>query len=304
MTTHKEVKSDIHNLNRDAEQSASYDASYDGASASQSSRSISNTDSSGRSLSIPTQSTPVLNQSLYMTSPEKSARALNEISGQPPIYSELPTSPMAVSPLAHRPGSHDSFRSDLPLSPLNESLNIPIPQMARYSLNLPEPVESSIPSRDTLSFDSLSEATSTAATSIIPSITLGTSLVGSTSSDSNAKPKSRTVRIANSMRRKPTTKTKEPFPLPQNPEYAFSASGHTLLLWGKHGNHIARFDIPGKNSLAIQGCRYDVTSIETAAAGTYVALHVVHLPHVFTASLASYSFARYDARAWSFILCN
>jgi hypothetical protein len=80
---------------------------------------------------------------------------------------------------------------------------------------------------------------------------------------------SRTVRIASSLRRKPTSKEKEAFPLPKDPSFVFSASGHSLLLWGKGLNNLVRFDIPSNDTSAIQGCKYEVPGIEAAAAGNH-----------------------------------
>lgn len=80
---------------------------------------------------------------------------------------------------------------------------------------------------------------------------------------------SRTVRIASSMRRKPTGKGKVTHQLPKDPAFVFSNSGHSLLLWDKEGDYVARFDIPSNGPSAIQGCRYNVSGIQTAAAGNY-----------------------------------
>lgn len=86
---------------------------------------------------------------------------------------------------------------------------------------------------------------------------------------------SRTVRIANSIRRKPTTREREAFPLPKDPTFVFSATGHSLLLWGKRGDYLVRFDIPSNDTSAIQGCKYEVAGIETAAAGNHICAIVV-----------------------------
>jgi hypothetical protein len=65
-------------------------------------------------------------------------------------------------------------------------------------------------------------------------------------------------------------KEKEAVPLPKDPLFAFSTSGHSLLLWGKGANNVVRFDIPGNNTPAIQGCKYEVLNIEAAAAGNHI----------------------------------
>ena len=40
-------------------------------------------------------------------------------------------------------------------------------------------------------------------------------------------------------------------------------------MWGKGGDHIVRFDIPSNDTSAIQGCKYEVASVEAVAAGNH-----------------------------------
>jgi hypothetical protein len=91
------------------------------------------------------------------------------------------------------------------------------------------------------------------------------------SGGSHPKPKSssRTLRLANSIRRKPTTKDIEVSPFPKEPLFVFSSAGHSLLMWGKGGDHLVRFDIPSNDTSAIQGCKYEVMGIEAVAAGNH-----------------------------------
>jgi hypothetical protein len=64
-------------------------------------------------------------------------------------------------------------------------------------------------------------------------------------------------------------KEKEAFPLPKDPSFVFSTSGHSLFLWGKDTDYVVRFDIPSNDISAIQGCKYEIPSIEAVAAGNH-----------------------------------
>ncbi|KAF2734033.1 hypothetical protein EJ04DRAFT_524020 [Polyplosphaeria fusca] len=185
---------------------------------------------------------------------------------QPPDYTESPISPNTSPLVVQR--SQGSEYVDFPVSPLSESLNVPIPIASRLSVELPIPVRTpsvTIP-------ETILDNSSTSALSEVSSLYLNspsTESMTSSSSPGKAKTSSRTVRIANSMRRRPTSKAKEAFPLPKDPCFVFSASGHTLLLWGNGANHLIRFDIPSNDLAAIQGCKYEIAGIETSAAGNH-----------------------------------
>ena len=98
-----------------------------------------------------------------------------------------------------------------------------------------------------------------------------TNSVRSTPSLTKLKSSSRAMRLGNSFRRK-SSSTKESDsqpPLPKEPCFVFSSAGHSLLLWGKGSNYLIRFDVPSNDASAIQGCRYDVNGIVSAAAGNH-----------------------------------
>jgi hypothetical protein len=186
---------------------------------------------------------------------------------QPPRYTESPVSPTTYNPLSPRSHFFEPA-GDYPISPLNESLNIPIalPVASRLSIDLPIPVRT--PSID----ENIPEAQSASMPSELSSerdVFTPTSSVRSTPSFSKMKSSSRTIRIGNSFRRKSSTKEKETTPLPKEPCFVFSAAGHSLLLWEKCAGHLVRFDVPSNDASAIQGCKYEVAGIETAAAGNH-----------------------------------
>ncbi|KAJ4347895.1 uncharacterized protein N0V89_009267 [Didymosphaeria variabile] len=186
---------------------------------------------------------------------------------QPPRYTESPVSPTTYNPLSPRSHSLESAL-EYPISPLNESLNIPIalPIASRLSIDLPIPVRT--PSID----ENIAEAESASMPSEMSSgmnVFTPTSSVRSTPSFSKMKSSSRTIRIGSSFRRKYSTKEKESTPLPKEPCFAFSAAGHSLLLWEVGADHLVRFDVPSNDASAIQGCRYEVAGIEAAAAGNH-----------------------------------
>ncbi|RJE21159.1 hypothetical protein PHISCL_06504 [Aspergillus sclerotialis] len=56
-------------------------------------------------------------------------------------------------------------------------------------------------------------------------------------------------------------------PLPRQPQFAFSASGKSLLFWGDDANWIMRFGIPCSDRQRPQTHRYDVSGVQYAAAG-------------------------------------
>lgn len=239
--------------------------SYDAASTSINSRSTSEAESSA--ISLPSQSTMAISLPTHVSKPSEDSDIAVQSTGQPPGYSESPISPRSFSPSQQRSYSQGSSHYEYPVSPLNESLNVPIPLASRLSMELPIPVNTpaTIP-------ESTLESISASAPSDVSSIRLNTPSTDSMwSGASVAKQKSpsRTVRIANSIRRKPTSKEKEAFPLPKDPLFCFSTSGHSLLLWGKGSNYLVRFDIPSNDTSAIQGCKYETPGIEAAAAGNH-----------------------------------
>ncbi|KAF2463644.1 uncharacterized protein BDR25DRAFT_319849 [Lindgomyces ingoldianus] len=236
--------------------------SYDAASASGTSHTVSS-EAESVAISLPSQSTmPACNLS-QVSSLSESKDIPEQSPSQPPGYLESPVSPAAFTPLSRRSPPGSSF-IEYPVSPLNESLNVPIPISSRMSMDLPIPVNAlNIP-------ESIPETVS--AQSDISSLRLNTPSTDSMMSGGSiakVKPTSRTVRIANSIRRRPTTKEKEAFPLPKDPSFVFSTSGHSLLLWGKCADNLIRFDIPSNDTSAIQGCKYEVGGIEAAASGNH-----------------------------------
>ncbi|KAF2796433.1 hypothetical protein K505DRAFT_359320 [Melanomma pulvis-pyrius CBS 109.77] len=244
--------------------------SYDAASASLASRSASDVESLG--VSLPSQSTMNVSGSSHVSRPSGDD-VITDASGHPPRYSESP-----ISPLTQPTHSYGSLPFEHPVSPLNESLNIPIPLISvgsRLSMDLPIPVLiPSIPERiipESIP-ESIPEHFSASAPSDVSSIRLNTPSTDSMwsgASVAKSKSPSRTVRLAKSIRRKPTTKEKETYPLPKDPCFLFSTSGHSLLLWGKGADFLIRFDVPSNDTSAIQGCKYDIPSIEVAAAGNH-----------------------------------
>jgi hypothetical protein len=190
----------------------------------------------------------------------------------PPAYMHSPISPATY---LHRTISQESYSVDSPVSPLNDSLNIPIPLVSRMSVDLPIPVktpplddpplDSKVPVDVKLSVESDTKSDVSSPRLTTPSV----EPVRPVANLIKQKSSSRTVRIANSIRRKPTIKEKEAFPLPKDPSFLFSASGHSLLLWGKGGDYLIRFDIPSNESSGIQGCKYEISGIEAAAAGNH-----------------------------------
>ncbi|KAH7118008.1 hypothetical protein B0J11DRAFT_98340 [Dendryphion nanum] len=242
--------------------------SYDATSNSATSRSTSEENASA--LSLHTQPT-VLSIPSHTISVSRESEIFPQVSVKPPDYSQSPISPTCVSPISprthfHRPSPH----SDHPISPISESLNIPIPLASRLSIDLPIPVDAQL-FAETLP-ESLPEILSVSAPSDTSSIRLdtpSTDSMWSGASMTKTKTASRTVRIANSIRRKPTCKEKDQFPLPKDPCFAFSTSGHTLLLWGRGADSLIRFEIPSNDTSSIQGCRYETSNIEAVAAGNH-----------------------------------
>lgn len=241
-------------------------SSYEATPASAASRSTSDVDSVG--ISLPSNSTMNVSLPSHVSRPsDPDAHIQPQI--QPPRYTESP-----ISPVSARSQTYGST-FDYPISPLNEALNVPIPLPvgSRLSVDLPIPVNTpNIP-------DSIAETIiSGAAPSGISSGRLNTPSTDSLRSGASiakAKSPSRTVRIANSIRRKPTAKAREAFPLPKEPTFVFSSAGHSLLLWSSGADHLVRFDIPSNDSSAIQGCKYEVAGIEAAAAGNHKCAVVV-----------------------------
>jgi hypothetical protein len=265
--------------------------SYDAASASLASRSASDIESLG--LSLPSQSTINVSVPSHFSRSSGDAGTSKKSPSYPPHYSESPVSPMTLSPPGLR--HYGSLAFNNPVSPLNESLNIPIPLVAsRLSMDLPIPV--SIPSlpESTSTPKNMPEHLSPSNPSEVANIRLeapSTDLIWSNASIAKSKATSRTVRLANSIRRRPTTKERETHPLPKDPCFSFSSSGHSLLLWGKGDNCLVRFDVPSNDASAIQGCRYDISSIEAAAAGNQKCAIIV------TSGLLKRKLAIYDSKS-------
>ena len=145
---------------------------------------------------------------------------------------------------------------EFPVSPYAESLNVPIP-IPRI-MDLPIPVS---PLNGTLDPPS-------SRSDLTGSRTSSTGSAWSIASPSNTKSHSRTFRLKNSLRKRPH-KPKDIAHLPQSPSFAFSASGYSIIVWGKGNDFLVRFDIPSNEALPIQGCKYDLAGIEAAAAGNH-----------------------------------
>lgn len=56
-------------------------------------------------------------------------------------------------------------------------------------------------------------------------------------------------------------------PLSVQPQFCFSATGNSLLLWEEDGNWIMRFDMPDAEGQPPHSHRYDVSGVQCAAAG-------------------------------------
>ena len=151
-----------------------------------------------------------------------------------------------------------------PVSPLNESLNIPIPMASRLSVDLPIPVNSTVPRNSNV--DRITPSAVTERVGTKPENQPNT-LIWTEAHVTKSKSTSRGIRIANSIRRKSSMKEQNLSALPKEPTFAFSTFGHSLLLWGKGGNFVTRFDIPCTDAAAIQSCRYEAHGIEAAASG-------------------------------------
>ncbi|KAF2660137.1 hypothetical protein K491DRAFT_688460 [Lophiostoma macrostomum CBS 122681] len=187
-------------------------------------------------------------------------------SAQPPCYSVSPID-SAFSISTRQSLSQGSSFVEKPVSPLNESLNIPIPLQQRLSMDLPIPVVTPfMPDTSSEKIPVLPPSESASISFTTPSPESSSSNASTT----NIKSANRTGRFTDfSMKRKPTSKSKPTGPLPPDPQFAFSASGHSLLLWGKLADHVVRLDIPSNDPSAIQGCKYEVSKIEAAACGNH-----------------------------------
>ncbi|KAF2274287.1 uncharacterized protein EI97DRAFT_435373 [Westerdykella ornata] len=255
----------LENLHSDAQSVSQYSigesCSYDAASASFNSAP---SESDSAAISLPSRSAAAMSLPSHSSRPSAEADIPTHVS--PPGYTESPISPASPS-MIHRAHSQGSSLFEGPVSPLSESLDVPIPLASRLSVDLPIPVRT--PSIS----DSLPSNIPASAPSEMSSIRLDTPSSDSIRSGPSAtkqKPPSRTaLRFANSIRRRTTTKEKETYPLPKDPAFVFSSSGHSLLLWGRDGSYIVRFDIPSNDTSAIQGCRYDISDIEAVAAGNH-----------------------------------
>lgn len=251
--------SDAHSLSQcSVGDSGSYDAGSLSRSTSETGSIVpSLTSNSGMSLSQPSH-----------VSRHSESDIQKALSLQPPRYSESPVSPITYNP--HSPPSHIMETGlECPVSPISESLNVPIvlPIASRLSVDLPIPIR-------TPSTRSIAEGESVSMPPELPSARTTftpTNSVRSTPSLTKLKSSSRTMRIGSSFRRK-SSSTKEHDlqpPLPKEPCFVFSSAGHSLLLWGKGSNYLIRFDVPSNDASAIQGCRYDAPGIVSAAAGNH-----------------------------------
>ncbi|KAF1965866.1 hypothetical protein BU23DRAFT_574517 [Bimuria novae-zelandiae CBS 107.79] len=214
------------------------------------------------------------NSALSVSQPSHASRPSDpdikiQLPMQPPRYTESPVSPTTYDPISSRPFPLDSA-FDSPVSPLNESLNVPIalPIASRLSVDLPIPVRT--PSFDEHIPDAESASMPSELSSGRDAFTPASS-IKSTPSFGKMKSSSRTIRIGSSFRRKSSsTKQRDSQPpLPKEPCFQFSSAGHSILLWEKGTNHLIRLDVPSNDASAIQGCRYEVAGIEAAAAGNH-----------------------------------
>ncbi|KAH8716965.1 hypothetical protein GQ44DRAFT_712987 [Phaeosphaeriaceae sp. PMI808] len=236
--------------------------SYAATSISAISHSIS--DGGSASMSFPGHSSMNVSVPTSVSQPNSNSARSKSLDVQLPEYTESPISPITLGPSLHTTRSYGYNMADVPISPLVESLNIPIPLVAasRLSIDLPIPVHT--PS----TFDGPSTGTSTSLPLDRSDTRLGSSssaLSWSTDTYAKTKPPSRSARIASSIRRKPSTKDSTVFP--KDTTFLFSSSGRSLFLWSKFGAHVTRFDILSEEPSTIQGCRYDVASVEAVAAG-------------------------------------
>jgi len=244
--------------------------SYDAASISAASHPASDSSSAVRSMAS--------NSAMSASLPSHASRASDPDIQVPPSlqlpqYTESPISPITFQSLSPMTTNSSGPGCEYPVSPLNESLNVPISLgiISRQSMDLPIPVHT--PSID----ESLEELAS------VPSelsgdrnfYTASTESFRSTSSFGKTKSTSRTVRIASSLRRRTTAKEKDVPSFPKDVTFTFSSSGHSLLLWSKGADHLIRFDVPSNDAAAIQGCKYEVAGIEAAAAGNHKCAIVV-----------------------------
>jgi hypothetical protein len=184
-----------------------------------------------------------------------------------PQYTESPISPTTFDPSSHFPRSYGSSMSNCPISPLTESFDLALPEVAssRRSMNLPIPVYT--PSTASHQPSNISVSATALDSTGIRLDTASSSLTWSALSHIKSKPASRSARLASSIRRKPTTKDKDLTLLPSETAFAFSSSGRSLLLWGKTGSNVTRFDISVSESSFRQGCRYVTEGLEAVAAG-------------------------------------
>jgi hypothetical protein len=185
---------------------------------------------------------------------------------QLPQYTESPISPTTFSPSSYSPRPYGSSMSDYPISPLTESFDLALPEVAssRLSMNLPIPVHT--PSTTDLPTARTSISIAAPSSSRIRPDPSSPSLTWNATSHTTTKPASRSARFS-SMRRKPTTKDKDLAQLPKEPLFAFSSSGRSSLLWGKASSHVTRFDMSVSESSIQQGCKYVAEGLEAAAAG-------------------------------------
>jgi hypothetical protein len=186
---------------------------------------------------------------------------------QLPQYTESPISPTTFNPSSYFPRPYGSSMSDYPISPLTESFDLTLPEVAssRLSMNLPIPVHT--PSTTDLPTACTSISVGPLDSSRMRPDLSSPSLTWSATSHTKTKPASRSARFS-SMRRKPTTKDKDLAQLPKDTIFTLSSSGRSSLLWGKAGSHVARFDMSVSESSIQQGCKYVAEGAEAAAKST------------------------------------
>lgn len=203
-----------------------------------------------------------------VSQPRSDPGATKSAECRPPQY-DSPISPLTYDLVPRRTYSHGSSSLDCPVSPLNESLNIPIPMTvgSRLSVDLPIPVNT--PSRSGSTTGRSQPSVSSDISSFRQNTLASASqLSWSDTSLPKSKQSSRSTRFANSIRRKSIKEQHPHSTLPKDPQITFAASGSSLLVWDKVGDSVARFDVSNGNTSILQGCVYEVKNIQAVAAGT------------------------------------
>jgi len=180
----------------------------------------------------------------------------------PPQYTACPTSPLSLSLATRHFGSN---MPEWPVSPLVESFDVPTPTPvnSRLSMNLPIPV---LTPENT--FDNTNSSASLDAACLTPDV-YPTTLTWTADTVKKSRTAGRSSKLANSMRRKSSTKSNVSASLPKDTSFVFSSGGASILLWSRSGEHVSRFELGYSGEPSILGsCRYEAKGVETAAAGT------------------------------------